>query len=301
MKYYLGIDGGGTKTAFVCLNQNKEEMCRFSSSTCHVLQVSKEDAISILKEGLDRTLREIHFTSEDSIVICAGLAGYGKDKNLRERIESICSIAFYPYPYCIYNDAEIALEGALDGNDGILVIAGTGAIAYTKKDSQYKRCGGWGDFLGDEGSGYWIAKKLLTEYTQQVDGRSQRTNVVPTVKSYLNLENDYDLISYLAKDDNKNRTKIASLSKLACSLALEEDEAALKIFDKAAYELSRLILTLANEFDGRCTVSYIGGVWKAEKLIFTPLKSYLSDKINITSPKYDPAFGACLIAFRKFK
>lgn len=301
MNYYLGIDGGGTKTAFVCLNQNKKEMCRFSSSTCHVLQVSKDDAISILKESLNKVLKIINFTSDDSIYICAGLAGYGKDIKLRKQIEEICEAAFKPYTYCIYNDAEIALEGALDGNDGILVIAGTGAIAYAKKDSKYMRCGGWGDFLGDEGSGYWIAKKLLVEYTHQVDGRSKPTKVVSEIKNHLELENDYDLISYLAQNDNKSRTKIASLSKLACSLALENDPAVLKIFNDAAYELSCLISTLSNEFEEKCTVSYIGGVWKSGNLIFTPLKSYLSDKINITTPKYDPSYGACLIAFRKFK
>ena len=62
------------------------------------------------------------------------------------------------------SDVQIAIEGALDGQDGIVVIAGTGSIALSLKEGMLQRCGGWGYQLGDEGSAYWIAKKMLNAF-----------------------------------------------------------------------------------------------------------------------------------------
>lgn len=74
------------------------------------------------------------------------------------------------------------MEGALDGENGIVIIAGTGSIALALKDNIVTRCGGWGSQLGDEGSAYWIAKKMLSIFCQEVDGRLEKTKLYELIK-----------------------------------------------------------------------------------------------------------------------
>lgn len=301
MNYYVGIDGGGTKTAFACYNEEKECVAECILESCHVLQVDREKAISILKQGLERLAQSLKNDVDVHFYICAGLAGYGKDKELRKRIESICEESFKNHKYVICNDGETALAGALNGKDGILVISGTGSIAYSTLQGHTERSGGWGYMLGDEGSAYWIGKKLLQEYTKQCDGRHSRTDLVEFVKNSLKLKDDYDLISYTANILKNDRGKIAKLALLVNDLAKKNDKAALRIYDEAAREIAEIIHSLSKSFPNKCYVSYIGGVWKAKELIIDPLKYYLNENIILEEPKYPPVFGAYLIAYNLFK
>lgn len=102
MNYYVGIDGGGTKTAFACYNEEKECVAECILESCHVLQVDREKAISILKQGLERLAQSLKNDVDVHFYICAGLAGYGKDKELRKRIESICEESFKNHKYVIW-------------------------------------------------------------------------------------------------------------------------------------------------------------------------------------------------------
>ena len=158
MRYFIGIDGGGTKTAFACMDE-QQVLYTCTYPTCHVLQVEQETAIEILHKGLLDIQQHVPSVTAHNTVICAGLAGYGNNQVLRHKIEDICQKSFEGFTYHIVSDADIALHGAFLGNDGILLIAGTGSIGLARVKDQRYRCGGWGGLLGDEGSAYWIASR----------------------------------------------------------------------------------------------------------------------------------------------
>ena len=80
----LELMEGGTKTAFACYNEEKECVAECILESCHVLQVDREKAISILKQGLERLAQSLKNDVDVHFYICAGLAGYGKDKELRK-------------------------------------------------------------------------------------------------------------------------------------------------------------------------------------------------------------------------
>ncbi|MBE6120504.1 MAG: hypothetical protein E7189_08760 [Erysipelotrichaceae bacterium] len=297
MKYFLGIDGGGTKTHFLCMNENKEICLDFTRSTVHVLQVPTEVSIKILSEAI-QYVKETLCCSEHDLNICFGLAGYGNDSLLKNKILNICSISAGGSFYCIYNDAQIALEGALNGEDGILMIAGTGSIALSKQHGNYRRCGGWGYLLGDEGSAYWIGKELLNSYTRQCDGRMDSTGLVAYLKNKWGLSEDYDIISYISNHLNAKREAIAGLALDVAELARSGDKSAIDIYTRAGYALADQVYALLPSFSATPLVSYAGGVWKADNWIKDPFCQCLNNKIHFLDPVYSPAYGACLLAMK---
>ena len=299
MKYFIGIDGGGTKTAFVCYDETNHLIGECVLPSCHVLQVDTERAASILKAGVGSLVAEIP-EKDAQIYICAGLAGYGKNIELRKRIEKICSMSFAAYPYLIKSDADIALAGALDGEDGILAIVGTGSIALAQNHEKSSRCGGWGYILGDEASAYAMAKQLLIAYTKQCDSRIPETILKSFVKEKCGLSDDYDMIAYVSDVLENKRDKIARLSMLVYALAKQNEPCALEIYENSAKEIASLINTLAKGFTGRVTASYAGGVWNAKDILIDKVKCHLSAHVDFENPKFDPSYGACILAKKQF-
>lgn len=296
MDYFIGIDGGGTKTAFASFDANGVLLHHCVMPSCHVLQVDNQTAIDILKRGLNSVLP--HTTSDDNIYIGCGLAGYGNDAHLRKIIENRVECAFKGMKTVIANDAQIGLMGALNGNEGIFIIAGTGSMGLSYRNNEFKRVGGWGYLLGDEASAYWVAKQLLNEYTKQVDGRKEKTKLVDYVKRYCNLDDDYAIISHVSNTLGNKRDEIAKLAPIVYQLAQVNDTAAMDIYCKVAKEISLLINTLAKDFKNTVIVSYTGGVWKGLDYFRNYLT--LADNVTLQEPLNQPYYGAYLMA-RKLK
>lgn len=283
---YIGIDGGGTKTKMVSYDENGYIYKEIDLPTVHISSQTKQQCIEILKAGI----QQLDPSAVSKVGI--GLAGYGNNVELRKQIENICLEAFESRTYILESDARIAMEGALDGEDGIIIIAGTGSIALALKDNIVTRCGGWGSQLGDEGSGYWIAKKMLNIFCQEVDGRLEKTKLYESIKKECHLQDDYDIISFINKLDH-NRTKIASLAYINGMAAKKGDVHALEIYKESAYEMSKVIKRLAKDFDLPVKVSYIGGVFQnARQYILPYLQSYLGNQYEIISPIHTPEYGA---------
>ena len=292
--YKIGVDGGGTKTSFKLYNEEGEFLRQNIKESCHLLQVSPEKAVQTLKDGVNELIKDL--ADDVEILIALGLAGYGEDKSLRLEIEKVCERALKDHEYYLFNDVKIALEGALNGEDGILVIAGTGSIALSKKNNHYRRVGGWGYMLGDEGSAYWLAREIFKHYSRQVDGREAKTQLVSLIKETFHLEKDYDLISYYSNELKNDRRKVAQQAILLEKLIALKDPVADQLLDKLASHLSLLINSLAKDFDEETKVSYLGGVFNLGEALFEPLKAKLSKNIRFLQALESPEKGALLLA-----
>ena len=290
--YYIGVDGGGTKTKFALYDDSGTLLKEVTLGTCHILQVERNEIVSILKEGISSLLDSMN---KDNLKIGIGLAGYGQNPILRKEIEDICDEAFMNIPYYLTNDVETALTGALNGEDGLMVISGTGSIALAKLSNQQIRCGGWGYSLGDEASAYWIAKKMLAIFCKQSDGRLSKTYLYESLKKHLSIKEDHELIPYINTTLNNDREKIAQLAIVVYDAAQHQDIHAIKIYEEAAFEIAEMLNTLVKHFDHPVNASYIGGVFKAGSFILDPLKHYLDPKITLIAPLYPPEYGAYLL------
>lgn len=290
--YYIGVDGGGTKTLFSLYDENGNLLKSHIEGTCHYAQVGYDGLTQVIKKGVSTLLEGLE---DKEVKMGLGLAGYGREILVRQNIKNAITKAV-EYPYILKNDAEIALMGALDGQDGILVIAGTGSIAIGQYQGKTLRSGGWGYAIGDEGSAYWIAKKILLEFSKQSDGRKPKTALYDIVKEDLKIAQDADIITYVLKTLENKREKIASLATLCAKGASLNDTACLDIYKEAAVEIAGMINVLANQMGKEVLVSYTGGVWQGKCYMQATFDALLNEHITIIDPLHGPDYGAYLYA-----
>lgn len=284
-EYYIGIDGGGTKTAFGLFDENGNCIDYYELSTCHFLQVGFEGCANCLKEGII-FITEKHQLSPEEIKIGIGIAGYGADENIRHQLEEAIHYQLSKYNYAITNDMHIALLGALSGNDGIAVVAGTGAIAMAQCQNKLYRCGGWGYQLGDEGSAYWIGKQMLSYFCKQADGRLEKDEIYFSIMNEYHLTNPYQLINVVNQFENQ-RTSVAKLSLLCSSI---DNEICQSILVEAAKHIASLAIHLTGYYKEKPLITFYGGVFKNKifkETFLNELKDY-----HIIEPQQNALYGA---------
>ncbi|HEX7057052.1 MAG TPA: BadF/BadG/BcrA/BcrD ATPase family protein [Bacilli bacterium] len=247
MKFTIGIDGGGTKTEAICINPQGEEIGHFWGKQSNPFSLSAEHATLHITSLLDNIFSQPLFPVRDCNGICLGIAGVDRDqerKMLSDGIEHYFSQLRVKIPFCIKNDAEIALMAAFGEMNGIIAIAGTGSIVFgvTKSGERY-RVGGWGHLLGDEGSGYQIGLHTLQAVAKSHDGIYPATRLTGLVLQHIGGDSPQDLKSYVY-NKNIGKREIAGLAKLCIAACNHDDEVARQIIDEAASQLARLVLAL---------------------------------------------------------
>lgn len=293
--YIIGVDAGGTKTLLALYDQDGNKLNETVMESCHYMRVGASGMGRILKEGVN-TLCQKQGISPRDIVLSLGLAGYGREEKVRRMLEEALKAAFPETKLILHNDVETALEGAFLGGDGLMLISGTGSIAFLKQGNEVKRCGGWGYAFGDEGSAYWIAKKLLEVFAKEDDGRLEKTALHGLLLERLNLSQGADLITYVMKDLQNDRNQLAKLAVLAGEAAALGDPLALLIYEEAAKELAALANTLVKGIEKSVPLAVYGGVFQAGNWILKPLKANLSENLHLMEPKAPPEYGAYLLA-----
>ena len=159
---YLGIDGGGSKTSFLLVDEYYNEICHLESGPSNWLSVGADAAKQAITQG-------ISYLTERPNIVCAGFAGAARHDSAafyKEVLESLIPEA----QIIIESDAFIASIGAIGVDPGIPLIAGTGSIVIGRdKARNMFRIGGWGPYFGDEGSGFWIGREAVREALRSLD------------------------------------------------------------------------------------------------------------------------------------
>lgn len=301
--YYLGVDGGGTKTRYFLVNDKLERIDDIESSTIHIHQIGKENLKEQLKNNLDKILKNNNIRTSEINYAFLGVPGYGESKNDMRDIEEVVSEVFKGISYTIGNDAVAGWAAGTECNDGINIVAGTGSIAYGRNQAgKDGRCGGWGPGIGDDGSAYWIGLRVINEYTKQKDGRKEKTILVDILEKEYNIKDYFEIVDIVFNRMNFSRTEIAGFSKVASLAAIEGCEVCKEIFREAAENLFLHIKVLSKELSlsDNFILSYTGGVFKSGNLILKPLEEMLKkENINciLKQPKIDPWHGAALMAY----
>lgn len=298
---YLGIDGGGTKTAFSIYDEQFCLLDRFELNTCHYAQVGLEGMRQVLLRGIERARSS--GLMRDDFGIGFGICGYGENAQADAALREVCALAAEGHPYALVNDVEAAWAAGLDCADGIALIAGTGSIALGVRGDTHIRCGGWDFEIGDEGSGGWMGKQALTAFTRQADGRDARGALYELLRDELRLHHDFDIIER-ARELLADRTACAALSRLVTQAAAQGDASARRIFEQAAREEADLVAALvrqlfASSAERSVPVTYIGGTFRAGDAILAPLASALPPCCYLSAPVHEADLGAVLILDRQ--
>jgi N-acetylglucosamine kinase-like BadF-type ATPase len=300
---YLGVDGGGTKTAFVLIDQHGNVLAEHEEPTCYHIQVGIEGARKVIQDGILKTMSKANKEVQDLTFAFFGLPAFGEDSKVDKIIDLIPSSILPKDIYRCDNDMVNGWAAATGGEDGINIVAGTGSIAYGERQNSGARCGGWGELFSDEGSAYWIGIKCLNAFSKMADGRLPKGPLYDIVKQQLDIVNDLDITALVLTEWQGERSSIAALSKLVSMAVGQGDKIAKDIMQEAGYELAQIVNSTKNALkfpEGEpVKVSYSGGVFRSKALILEPfieaLHQYSSDYV-ISAPAYTPVIGAALYA-----
>jgi N-acetylglucosamine kinase-like BadF-type ATPase len=198
--------------------------------------------------------------SEPPAALCAGLAGVGNEDE-RAEVEAALAAAGVAGRVRVTTDGAVALEGALGGGAGVLLIAGTGSVAYARaEDGRVERCGGWGMVVGDEGSGWSLGRAGLAAALRAADGRGPRTRLLDLFLQALELDGPSAIPPWAGRVD---KSAVAKLARHVISAAEQGDPVALGVAEREARELACHALALARRLEpwsGAVPVVFHGGV-----------------------------------------
>ena len=309
--YWLGIDGGGTKTACTLYDDGLTAIDRLVLPTCHYAQAGFDGMREVLAWAVswaEALVGERGPCDAGALGIGFAICGYGEGAETTEHIDALVAEVAGSHPYELVNDVEAAWAAGLNLTDGIAIIAGTGSIALGVRGDEQRRCGGWDYELGDEGSGGWLGKQLLTAFTRQADGRDPRGPLYELVRTELDLHDDFDIIAF-AQAHYSERGRMAVLAPLVTQAAAAGDMSARDILERAAREEADMVKVIVHAlFDparaaGKpvpdpIPITYIGGTFKAGSLILEPLAAALPDGCKLVAPVHEPDLGPVLLLRR---
>jgi len=316
MKNVLGIDGGGTKTTCVLMNEKGAVIGRGEAGPSNYQSIGIEGAKQSIQLAIKQAILTAQIDSKIPIQgICLGLAGAGRPEDIKviEDLVSQLKISadlpiewlLQPETTLIYNDSYIALFGGIGHGVGIAVIAGTGSHIFGQNSQgKTKRVGGWGYILGDEGSGYDIAIRGMQAALKSFDGRLEFTTLIQEFQNYLHLKSIQDLVEVVYRRGWAVK-EIAALAPIVDQAATAGDRVAVKIIEDAATELVLATKVAISElFDCAETLEIvtIGGVWQSAANLrnqFEVAMSEISPLAQVIWPRHEPAYGAGLLALKR--
>jgi N-acetylglucosamine kinase-like BadF-type ATPase len=302
MTRYLGVDGGGSKTAFAVIDGDGRLLARATAPSSYYFADGFDVVERVLTQGIADICGQLGITASDIDAAFFGLPGYGESSGDVEELDAVPGRVLGHDRYSCNNDMVCGWAGSLAGEDGINVISGTGSMTYGERLGTGHRVGGWGELFGDEGSAYWIATQGLNAFSRMSDGRLPRGPLYELMKERLHIVSDLDTVGLVIEKWGGNRTSIAALATTVCKAARAQDEASARILAAAADELAILVDTtrvlIGFGDDDPVPVSYSGGMFSdAEFLVlFRNALGRLPAKYDLRLPLLDPAVGAALYA-----
>ena len=303
---YLGVDGGGTKTALALIDAEGRVLAQHEASAAYYIAGGMDKIRDMLAVAVQTLLAKAGVAAGAIAFAFIGLPAYGEDSALTGTLDGLPAACLPAGQYRCGNDMICGWAGSLGGGDGISVVAGTGSISYGERAGVAARCGGWGELFSDEGSAYWIACRGLNLYSRMSDGRAPRGPLHKLFNARLELDHDLDLCARVYGESGADRTRIAQLSKVVHEAATDGDRQAAAIFTEAAEQLADLVDATRRRLgfvaDEVVPVSYSGGVFaNAGQTLLSRFATALTARwahYALREPAFPPDIGAALYAAR---
>jgi N-acetylglucosamine kinase-like BadF-type ATPase len=297
--YYLGVDGGQSSTTALIGDETGRVIGHARGGPCN--HVSTEEArakfMRVIGQMVFQALESAKLEAQTEFAAaCMGFSGGPADK------ESILAEMFKIRKRIVTNDALIALTGATEGAPGIITIAGTGSISFGRNAAgKQVRVGGWGYVYGDEGGGFDVTRQALRAALRMEEGWGPETRLRAMLLESTGTKSCNELLHKFYTPDFP-RPRIAAMSKIVEEAASGGDMVADDILRVAAQQLSSLALAARKMLFAAgepARVCPIGGVFKNATVRgeFERIVGGVEGN-SVESPKYGPAAGALLEAYR---
>ena len=294
----LGIDAGGTKT-----------VCQIGDERGQIIGESRGPGANLAAlgpAGVEAVLRDVIADAAGTRpipldAICVGMAGVDRPQEAAAVVDVLGRLG-HRNRVLVVNDALIALEAGAPAQPGIVMISGTGSIAYGRDDwGSAARAGGWGHVLADEGSGYWLGRHALRAVMREADGRGQPTALTPRLLEYYGIQRARDLVGKIYVGDLQPHA-IAALSGEVQIAATQGDAIACGIVEQGARELAGAGRSVARRLGLEdCVVVLAGGTFRAVPLLRDAVTRQMSadlPRATVRPLQIEPASGAVRLALR---
>ncbi len=259
MNLFLGVDGGGTQTRALLTDAEGQELARAEGPATLIDQADPRATIGVLTHVCRQAMGNAGATPPAD-VLWAGIAGAGNDP-AQSLVRNAFQEAGIARAVHVGTDAKCAFHDAFGAEAGILLISGTGSSALGRgTDGTWVRVGGWGDLVGDEGSGYAMGMAALRALVRGEDGRSMETRLRDPILTALEVDRPEDLIAWIA---TSNKAEVAALVPIVCREAEAGDAVATTIVENAVEDLAAHVLTVVKRlgpWPGRPAVALVGGL-----------------------------------------
>jgi N-acetylglucosamine kinase-like BadF-type ATPase len=296
--HVLGIDAGGTKT-----------VCLLADDAGTVLSEARGPGANLHSAGeltVEKVLHEVmeSATADRDIsaaAICVGMAGVDREDEAGT-VRAIMRRIGHKARIVVVNDALIALVAGARDAPGIVIISGTGSIAYGRNaNGEAARAGGWGHMIGDEGSGYWIGREALAAVMRSGDGRGPATQLTGDILAYFQVT-DVSRLPRIVYDREVPRMSVAAVGPIVQRAADEGDAVASGILDRAVDELLLAARSVATRLEMRgdaFTFYLAGGVFRVVPRLARDLPRRLHEvapRCQVEILDAEPAVGAVWLA-----
>lgn len=301
MAFYLGIDSGGSKTTCVVGDENSI-LGTATSGGSNIVRSGESAARAALEDCIRQACRAAQIEPAQVTRVCIGMAGAARPSiqaTVRRILAEILSSEIK-----IVGDMAIALQAAFDDGPGVVVIAGTGSIAYGRNHlGQIARAGGWGHAISDEGSGHWVGRTAIGAALRARDERRDSA-LLRALQQVWRLETPEDLVRAANAIPPPD---FASVFPQVLAVAEGGDPTARAVLTRAGTELAVLAMLVMGRIfppQDHIAVTMCGGVLRSSALVREAFcRSVESQRLNvgIRSTLVEPVKGALELARRSFK
>jgi N-acetylglucosamine kinase-like BadF-type ATPase len=296
-KYFLGFDGGGTHLRGCLIDENGNVLAVASHPPASFPKLKEKIGAPVAALARElQTRAGLSAEPASAAGFCSTGVGRPADRELVKRALYETKIA---QKIIAESDALAALTGAFGGSPGIIIIAGTGVIAFGRDlNDAIIRVGGWGYLLGDEGSGFSVAQAALIAALKAWDGRGAPTALREIFEKHFNVASIELIISQIYSSDF-DRGKFAELAPLVFAAADQGDAVAQEIIKNAGRGHGHLIQAALKrgKWPTSIPLALIGNLFRRRDVLLPGLREVLSEKdFHLMPPRFEPVIGAALLA-----
>ncbi|MEW6735867.1 MAG: BadF/BadG/BcrA/BcrD ATPase family protein [Acidobacteriota bacterium] len=303
-EFFIGVDGGGTKTCAVVIDNESHVLGEARTGTANPLVAG----FAAAAEAIERAIREAVAAARISLNEVAstylGIAGVEHPESYLRLCELLCEL-LPGLEFHLATDAWVALAGATDLQPGIVIISGTGSIAFGRNSrGEEARAGGWGSTIGDEGSGYYIARGGLAAVAKSYDGRGSQTLIADILRKRAGVRTPIDL-QRIIYYPFANNSAVAAYCGIVVEAARAGDLIARDILAGAGRELGLAVTAVIRRLSMETEVfpvAYVGGTFQAGELLLDPMRltiEQIAPRAILQPPRYSPVLGAARLAMQR--
>jgi N-acetylglucosamine kinase-like BadF-type ATPase len=296
--HVLGIDAGGTKTVALLADGEGRILGEGRAGAANLQTEGELEVEKILHTVIERATDGRHLTPA---AVCLGMAGVDRQDDA-VIIRDVMRRLGFRSNALIVNDALIALVAGAGASPGVVVISGTGSIAYgVSHHGVAARSGGWGPTLGDEGSGYWIGRRALAAVMRDADGRGPQTDLTQLVLRHFSLPRPEALVAEIYHQP-QGRRAIASLGEVVDGAREDGDPVAIDIMTHAADELALAAASVISRLDMRgeqFPILLAGGMLRESVWLSAEVRRRMAEvapRAQVGPLTHEPAVGAVRLA-----